>query len=82
MYDQNHDGGFFRILGLYNVFVSRLSDKNWREQLKDVGYEDRYTVPAFAELKANSDAFIAEFVRFIFARRAQWSDRFFEYLFF
>jgi hypothetical protein len=82
VYDQNHDGGFFRILGLYNVFVSRLSDKNWREQLKDVGYEDRYTVPAFAELKANSDAFIAEFVRFIFARRAQWSDRFFEYLFF
>ncbi len=82
VYDQNHDGGFFRILGLYNVFVARLSDKVWREQLKDVGYKDRYSTPAFAEMKANSDAFVAEFVRFIFARRGQWSDRFFEYLFF
>jgi hypothetical protein len=82
VYEQNHDGGFFRILGLYNVFVSRLSDKSWREHLRDVEYDGRYSVPAFAELKANSGAFIAEFVRFIFARRGQWSDRFFEYLFF
>lgn len=82
VYDENHDRGFFRILGLYNLFVSRLSDSVWRGQLKDVGYEGRYSVAAFAEMKANSDAFIAEFVRFIFARRGQWSDRFFEYLFF
>ena len=82
VYEQNGDGGFFRILGLYNVFISRLSDAAWRSQLKDVEYDDRYSVPAFAELKANSDAFIAEFVRFLFARRGQWSDRFFEYLFF
>jgi len=82
VYDKNSDNGFFRILGLYNVFVSRLSDKAWREQLKDVGYADRYRFPAFAEMKANSDAFVAEFVRFLFARRGQWSDRFFEYLFF
>lgn len=82
VYDKNDDGGFFRVLGLYNVFMSRLSDTAWRLQLKDVEYEGRYGVPAFAEMKANSDAFIAEFVRFIFARRGQWSERFFEYLFF
>jgi hypothetical protein len=82
VYDENHDGGFFRVLGLYNVFISRLSDSGWRGQLKDVEYEGRYAVQAFSELKANSDAFIAEFVRFIFARRGQWSERFFEYLFF
>ena len=82
VYDQNHDGGFFRILGLYNLFVSRLSDSAWRGQLKEVEYQGRYNVAAFAELKANSDAFVAEFMRFIFARRGQWSDRFFEYLFF
>jgi hypothetical protein len=82
VYDQNHDGGFFRVLGLYNVFTSRLSEKLWRNKLKDLEYNDRYTVPAFAEMKANSDAFIAEFVRFVFARRGQWSDRFFEYLLF
>lgn len=82
VYEQNGDGGFFRILGLYNLFVSRLSDSDWRAKLKDVEYDDRYAVSAFAEMKANSDAFIAEFVRFTFARRGQWSDRFFEYLFF
>jgi hypothetical protein len=82
VYSENNDGGFFRVLGLYNVFVSRMSDSAWRGQLKDVEYPDRYSVPAFAEMKANSDAFIAEFVRFIFARRGQWSERFFEYLFF
>ena len=73
---------FFRVLGLQNVFISRLSDSDWRKQLKDVEYDGRYDVPAFAEMKANSDVFIAEFVRFIFARRGQWSERFFEYLFF
>ena len=82
VYEQNHDGGFFRILGLYNLFVSRLSDSDWRAKLKEVEYEDRYSTAAFAEMKANSDAFIAEFVRFLFARRGQWSDRFYEYLFF
>jgi hypothetical protein len=82
VYDQNRDGGFFRILGLYNLFISRMSDSAWRDQLKDVEYENRYSVAAFAEMKANSDAFVAEFVRFIFSRRGQWSERFFEYLFF
>ena len=82
VYKENHDGGFFRVLGLYNVFVSRLSDNAWRDQLKQLDYKERYNTAAFAELKANSDAFIAEFVRFIFARRGQWSDRFFEYVFF
>jgi hypothetical protein len=82
VYKQNGDGGFFRVLGLYNVFLARLSDPEWRNQLKDLEYADRYSVPAFAEMKANSDAFIAEFVRFLLARRGQWSDRFFEYLFF
>jgi len=82
VYRENGDGAFFRVLGLYNVFVSRLSDTEWRKQLQDLEYADRYSVPAFAEMKANSDAFIAEFVRFLLARRGQWSDRFFEYLFF
>lgn len=82
VYEESQDNSFFRILGLYNVFVARLSDKAWRNNLKDVDYTERYKVPAFAELKANSDALVAEFVRFIFARKGQWSERFFEYLFF
>jgi hypothetical protein len=34
------------------------------------------------EGKANSDALRSELTRFIFARRGQWSERFFEYLIF
>jgi hypothetical protein len=82
VYGENKDGGFFRILGLYNVFVSRLSDSDWRKRLTDLDYAERYSIPEFAEMKANSDALVSEFVRFLFARRGQWSERFFEYMFF
>jgi hypothetical protein len=81
VYKENHDHGFFRLSGLYNVFLSRLSDEDWRTKL-NVEYDHRYTLPEFAEMKANSDALVAELIRFVFARRGQWSDRFFEYLIF
>jgi hypothetical protein len=81
VYEQNHDHGFFRVIGFYNVFLSRLSDQKWRDNL-NVGYDERYTRPEFSEMKANSDALVAELIRFVFARRGQWSDRFFEYLLF
>lgn len=81
VYKDNHDYGFFRVVGLYNVFLSRLSNVAWRERL-NVEYEHRYTLPEFSEMKANSDALVAELLRFVFARRGQWSDRFFEYLIF
>lgn len=81
VYKDNHDYGFFRVIGLYNVFLSRVSDEDWRANL-NVDYEHRYTHPGFSEMKANSDALVAELLRFVFARRGQWSDRFFEYLIF
>ena len=81
VYDQNQDHAFFRLIGLYNVFLSRLSDEEWRSRL-NVDYEERYTLPEFSEMKANSDALAAELLRFVFARRGQWSERFFEYLLF
>ncbi len=81
VYKDNHDYGFFRVVGPYNVFLSRVSDEAWRARL-NVEYEHRYTRPEFSELKANSDALVAELLRFVFARRGQWSDRFFEYLIF
>jgi hypothetical protein len=81
VYESNGDRSFYRVLGLYNVFVARAGDSEWRKKLQ-VDYENRYSVPQFAEMKSNSDALVAELVRFVFARRGQWSDRFFEYLFF
>lgn len=81
VYERNKDSSFFRILGLYNVFVSRAADEAWRKQL-NIEYHDRYKCPEFSEMKANSDGLIAELLRFLLARRGQWSERFFEYLFF
>jgi hypothetical protein len=82
VYDQNRDEAFFRVVGLYNVFTSRISDESVRRQLNAIDYADRYSVPEFAELKANSDAFVAELLRFVRARNGAWSERFFEYLIF
>ena len=60
----------------------RLSDPSVRVQLNALDYDRRYENPLFADLKANSDSFQSELARFIYARRGQWSDRFFEYLIF
>jgi hypothetical protein len=82
VYAANGDTTFFRVAGLYNVFLTHLSDDGTRKQLGPIDYDERYSVPAFAELKANSDAFVAELLRFTLARRGGWSERFFEYLIF
>jgi hypothetical protein len=82
VYAANGDVSFFRVAGLYNVFLSHLSNEEVRKQLGPIEYPDRYSVPAFAELKANSDAFVAELLRFVLGRRGEWSERFFEYLIF
>lgn len=82
VYRQNRDHGFFRVAGLYNVFLSKLSDPSVREELNAFEYGARYRIPVFSELKATSDALVAELTRFIWSRRDQWSDRFFEYLVF
>lgn len=81
VYKENSDWGFFRVVGLYNVFLDKISNETLREKL-NVEYDDRYSCKEFAELKANSDALAAELARFIWARKGAWSDRFFEYLLF
>lgn len=82
VYDANSDFAFHRVMGLYDIFVAKLSDPQVRPTLSAIEYGERYETPAFAQLKANSDAFVAELTRFVLARRGAWSDRFFEYLLF
>jgi hypothetical protein len=84
-YQENNDDGLARLLGLYNVFIARLSDETWRGRIRAITnqqYDKRYEVPEFGEVKANSDALQAELTRFVFARKGSWSNRFFEYLLF
>lgn len=80
IYRISNDTGYFRIAGYYSVFLSALQDREARRMLQDIEYEGRYDVDIFARLKANSDAFQAELLRFFDARRHDWSDRFFEYI--
>lgn len=81
-YDANGDRSFHRLIGLYDVFQAALNSEV-RTKL-NVEYAHRYDHPEFARLKANSDALVAELLRFVFARQANedWSARFFEYLIF
>mgnify|MGYP002777861012 CR=1 FL=1 len=81
VYEQSQDWNFFRIAGLYNVFLSNISDPTIRSQL-NLDYQERYENEVFARLKANSDGLIAELLRFVLARRGDWTERFFEYLIF
>lgn len=95
VYEDNHDWNFHRVAGLYNNFLSDLRQEKIRKLLNSdpvedspaedrnpSSYSDRYNKPEFARLKANSDALIAELLRFVFARRGTWTERFFEYLIF
>jgi hypothetical protein len=53
-----------------------------RAELNGLDDNLRYDNALFSSLKKNSNALQAELVRFIFARRGEWSSRFFEYLLF
>lgn len=80
LYEDNDDDNLFRLLGPYNNFLEALGERSSRDELRQLDYPERYGSPAFAALKTNSDAFAAELMRFLFARRGSWSDRFYEYL--
>jgi len=69
VFDANNDHSFFKIAGLYNAFLMRLSDPSVRTQLNAIDYERRYENPYFAALKANSDSFQSELVSSCFVDR-------------
>lgn len=80
LYTANGDDNFFRFLSLYNNFLAAMGDADKRNELRDLDPPHRYESTVFSLLKANSDAFASEVMRFLMARRGVWSDRFFEYL--
>src|ERR1700744_600031 len=72
VYLDNNDFNFIRLIGPYDIFLSKLNDEKVRKLLQ-VNYEERYNNPHYAELKVTSDTFIAELTRFIFSKRGIWS---------
>jgi hypothetical protein len=82
VYERNDDSAFALVAELYETFLSRVSDERTRAELNGLEYGLRYDNQLFSSLKSNSDALQTELARFIFARRGQWSSRFFEYLLF
>lgn len=79
-YQLADDPCFYRVAGLYDTFITLLSKEKTRNALRAVDYETRYDSSVFSQLKANSDAFAAELMRFYDARRGYWDERFFEYM--
>lgn len=86
VYASNKDWNFHRVTGLYNTFLSRINDPEVRRAFQagdePDDYDERFKNNLYGELKANSDGLVAELLRFFFARRADWSERFYEYLIF
>jgi predicted nucleotidyltransferase len=74
------DTSFYKVAGLYDVFLGLLANPDTREALKGLEYQERYDSRVFSQLKATSDSFCSELLRFYEARRAEWDDRFFEYM--
>ena len=81
-YELSGDPNFFRVAGFYDVFLRSLNRPKVRDTLTGIEYQDRYANADFTVLKANSDAFAAELLRFVMSKRGIWTDRFFEYLLF
>lgn len=84
-YGESGDTNFFRVAGFYDTFLGLMSQKEVRKRLGDAdndSYQARYKNRDYALLKANSDAAVAELLRFTLARHGRWSERFFEYLIF
>ena len=79
-YEISGDTGFYKVAGYYDTFLGYMGSQERRDALKELEHSARYDSEEFSVLKANSDALSSEMLRFIWDRKGQWSDRFFEYL--
>jgi hypothetical protein len=87
VYRARQDPFFKRVASAYNRFLAGMNDPATRTALGAAapsGPEELSAEgsPAYAELHANSRTLLGELVRFVLARREDWSERFFEYLLF
>ena len=77
---------FHRMAGCYDRFLAALAGPDLRRELQLTETPGdplaREQNPAYAALKQNADEFLSELLRFVWARRGTWSERFFEYLIF
>jgi hypothetical protein len=87
VYRARSETGFERVASAYELFLKRMHDPATRSELAAAAPATAQELssggpPVYAELHANSRALIGELVRFLLARRADWGERFFEYLLF
>lgn len=81
VYADNGDYSFDKILGIYEVFLRKVTDEKIRNSLQ-IDYENRYSNPHYLELKVSADSLRTELTRFIFSMRGVWTDHVLEYLIF
>ncbi len=81
VYADNGDYSFDKVLGIYEVFLRKITDEEIRNSLQ-IDYENRYSNPSYLELKVSADSLRTELTRFIFSMRGIWTDQVLEYLVF
>lgn len=81
VYADNGDYSFNKILGIYEVFLRKVTDEKIRNSLQ-IDYENRYSNPYYLELKVSADSLRTELTRFIFSMKGVWTDQVLEYLIF
>ena len=81
IYQEASDPGYKKILKLYDYFLNRVQDDNFREQLK-ISYEQHYSSIEYQEMKLNSLALTRELARFVFGQSGRWTDQVMDYLIF
>jgi hypothetical protein len=81
VYSDNEDHSFDKILGIYEVFLRKITDRSIRNTLQ-IDYGNRYSNPHYLELKVSADSLRTELTRFVFSMKGIWTEQVLEYLIF
>jgi hypothetical protein len=81
VYKDNHDLGYKKVMGLYDLFLKKINDQSIRESLQ-IDYTDRHKNPFYLELKVTAENLQTELTRFIYSPKNMWTDRIYEYMIF
>jgi hypothetical protein len=86
VYAANNDPHFANVAAPYERFLTMMGNPNVRAALSlapPTGSDDCRQVPqVYEDLRANAESLASELIRFMLARRDEWSEQFFRGLFF
>lgn len=81
VYSDNEDNSFDKILGIYEIFLRKITDVDIRNGLQ-IDYKHRYSNPHYIELRESAESLRTELTRFVFSMKGIWTEQVLEYLIF